>query len=124
MPRQFFQARHDLGTFDKPANTGDFGGVLLDQRRLIGLAALAGPEARALGVATVCVEPNVLGPGSACRARRTAVHPGGLDRVHKFAVRQRVTGDDRRPSRVIHRCGRQNFLVRHDVHFSSLSAIH
>ena len=60
--------RRLLGAFDEAAQLGDHRRLLLGERRLVGLAALAGAEAAALGVGRGRVERHVLGPRGARRA--------------------------------------------------------
>jgi hypothetical protein len=68
--------------------------VLFAARRLIGLAALAGAKAGALGVGRASVEGDILRTRSFGRARRAAVHASGLHRVNELPVGARVACDD------------------------------
>src|SRR5439155_132801 len=79
-----------VAALDQPAQLGDLTRLALGERRLVGLAALARPEPGALGGGRRVMECDILGPGRARGARRTAVHPGGLHRVDERAVGPRV----------------------------------
>ena len=87
-------------------------GPPLEQRRLIRCAPLAGPETGLLGVLACRMKTHMLRPCQPSRARRTAIHARGLNRVIKRAVSLGVTSDDRGPTGVIDRCGGELGIVR------------
>src|SRR5262249_28113267 len=98
--------------------------VLLGKPGLVRFAPLAGPEPGLLGVLASRMETNVLRPRQPSRARRTAIHPRGLDRIIKRAVSLGVTSDDRRPTGIIHRRGGESRVFHRCVHSSLPSTIH
>ena len=102
---QLLQAGHRLGVLDEPADLRDLRRMLLGQRRLIGLAALARTKARSFGVRARGVELHVLGPGEASCAGGAAVHAGRVDRVEELAVRRRIAGDNGSPAGIVQRGG-------------------
>src|SRR5207249_1850897 len=61
--RQLLQARRTLRGLDETAGLGHLGGVLLDEARLIRLAALAGPEPCGLRLLARPMETDVFRPG-------------------------------------------------------------
>ena len=83
---QFFQDWRGLRFLDDTAGLRDFGCVLFSQRGPVRLAAFAGPEARLFGFFACFVKTDILRPCQAGRARRTAVHARGSDRVIEPAV--------------------------------------
>src|SRR5512132_4581618 len=99
--REFVKSRDVVRRRDAAADRRDLRRVLLDQRGLVGLAALAGTKARLFRIGARGVEPDVLAPGAAGGARRPAIDAGRSDRVVEFAVERAITRDDRRPSRIL-----------------------
>jgi hypothetical protein len=96
--RQGVQIGQLVGGLDQAAGRGHPGRLALGQRRLGGPAALAGPEARALGVGARGVKGHVLAPGLAGGAGRPAVHPGGAHGVIEPAVGSGIAHQYRRPA--------------------------
>src|SRR5690606_12013951 len=85
---------------DETAGIGHGGGVGVMQRWLVRFAALARPEAGALGVRDAGVEGDVFRPRPAGAAGGPAIHAGGLYRVIKAAVGGGIAGDNAGPARV------------------------
>src|SRR5262249_51203729 len=100
--RELVEARGLFGLLDEPAQLGHSCGVLLRQRCLIRLAALARAEARELGVRARPMKLHVLPFRPACCARGPAVHAGGLDRVDELAVRCGIASDHRAPTGIFY----------------------
>src|SRR5262249_34160499 len=85
------------------------------------LAALARAKPRPLGVGPGRVKRDVLRPRGARGARRPAVHAGRPNGVEELAIRARVSGAHRRPSRIaLHRSGERLALRRHTARLLSM----
>jgi hypothetical protein len=97
------ERRRRFGDLDYAADRRNLGGVLFDQRRLIGLAAPASSEACSFGVGAASMKPHVLRSCAPRSARGTAVHAGRLDRVDELAIRGRIARDYSAPARIVER---------------------
>ena len=99
--RQIGERRFFLARLDDPAGPRDQGRVLAVLRKAVGIAALAGPEARRPGALQRVVEPDVPGIGHARRAGRPAIDARRFHRVPQVAVGRSVTGNDPRPAGIV-----------------------
>ena len=97
-PSQFREAWRLFGRLDGPAGLGHGRGVLLGERRLVGLATPAGAKASRLGFGRGWMEADVLRirePGGGA-----AIDSGRRHRIEESAIRRPVTPHDPYPSRI------------------------
>src|SRR5688572_28828261 len=70
------------------------------------------------------MEADVLGSREASRARRTAIHARGADRVIKCAVCGGIASRDSSPAGVVYRCCGELYIVRRSIHSAFLVMIY
>ena len=107
-----FEARHGLGFLYDAAGFGDFYGMLLDKPWLIGFATPARTKASLLCILAGRMKANVLWPRQTRRAGGTAIDTRRLNGIIESVVGLRVTGDDRRPTRIIYGRGGEPCIFR------------
>ena len=112
------ELRRLVSGLDQPAGLRDLPGVKLPERRLVGLAALAGAEACPLCLVARVEEEHIGAIGETRRTTRAAINAGGFHRNVELAFEGGVAGDESLPAGLVAGGSWQRLFERTDHHES------